>query len=221
MSHLNKSFIKFFQELKKNNSKEWFDNNRKTYEKEVKVPFNNLVTNLILTISQFDESIDKDTKKAIFRINRDIRFSKDKTPYNTEVKAAFVKGGRKSSYPGYYLAIGPEKIHIGGGLYHIEKENLEKIRNHILNGQNGFLAIINNDTFKNTFGTVQGEKNKKLSPEFKELSEKIPLIANKQFYVMTDVNSEDVIEKEDLIEFVTSYYRTVYKLNCFLWDALI
>ncbi len=221
MSHLNKSFINFFQELEKNNSKEWFDNNRKIYENEVKSPFNNLVTNLILTISQFDESIDKDTKKAIFRINRDIRFSKDKTPYNTEVKAAFVKGGRKSPYPGYYLAIGPEKIHIGGGLYHIEKENVEKIRNHILNRQNDFLAVINNDTFKNTFGTVQGEKNKKLSQGFKELSEKIPLIANKQFYVMTDVNSEDIIEKEDLIEFVTSYYRTVYKLNCFLWDALI
>ena len=221
MSHLNKSFIKFFQELKKNNSKEWFDNNRKTYEKEIKGPFNNFVTNLILTISQFDESIDKDTKKAIFRINRDIRFSKDKTPYNTEVKAAFAKEGRKSPYPGYYLAIGPEKIHIGGGLYHIEKENLEKIRNHILNRQNDFLAIINNDTFKNTFGTVQGERNKKLSPEFKKLIEKTPLIANKQFYVMADVNSEDVIEKEDLIEFVTSYYRTVYKLNCFLWDALI
>lgn len=103
MKYFTPEYINFFNNLEKNNSKIWFDENRKLYEESVKKPFNSFISELILEILQFDDSIDIHTKNAIFRINRDIRFSKDKTPYNTHKRAALVKGGRKSPYPGYYL----------------------------------------------------------------------------------------------------------------------
>ncbi|MDA3952457.1 MAG: DUF2461 domain-containing protein [Bacteroidales bacterium] len=214
-------FIDFFTGLEKNNSKEWFDINRKVYESEVKKPFNDFVTNLILAISQFDNSIEKDTKKALFRINRDIRFSKDKTPYKTNVSAAIVKGGRKSPYPGYYIGIGAEKVHIGGGLYKIEKDDLSSIRNHILDNQKEFLNIIDKKEFKSTFGEVMGEKNKKLTPEFNEILDKLPLIANKQFYFMTEVESKGLILEEDLIDRIAKMYEIGFSLNNFLAQALV
>ena len=220
MKHFTQNFIDFFSELEKNNNKEWFDINRKTYELEVKKPFYDFATNMILAISQFDNSVDKDPKKAIFRINRDIRFAKDKTPYNTDVRAAFVNGGRKSSFPGYYISIGSDKIHVGGGLYAIEKDNLESLRNYILDNQMEFYDLINDKEFKSVFGEIQGEKNKKLKPEFKAILNKNPLIANKQFYFMTEISSKDFLLNENLIKELIKMYKAGYSFNKFLSDAI-
>jgi len=221
MKYFTQKFIDFFSELEKNNNKDWFDVNRKIYESEVKKPFNELVTNLILAISQFDNSIEKDPKKALFRINRDIRFAKDKTPYKTNVSAAFVKGGRKSPYPGYYLGIGANTVHIGGGLFMLGKDDLLAIRNHIKDNQKGFVKIIDNKQFKGTFGEVLGERNKKLAPEFSEIQDKLPLIANKQFYFMTEVESKGFILSEDIIERIADKLKVGYNLNNFLSKALV
>ena len=131
MNHFKQDFIDFFTQLEANNSKEWFDENRKTYEKAVKKPFKQLIQRLIDHLPELDPQIQMAPKDAIFRINRDIRFSKDKTPYNTIVKAGFARGGRKSSYAGYYLGISATQIHVGGGVYMLDAANLKKIRQHI------------------------------------------------------------------------------------------
>lgn len=219
MHYFTQKFVDFFSELEKNNHKEWFDEHRKTYETEVKRPFYKLVTELIVAISQFDNSVEKDPKKAIFRINRDIRFSKDKSPYKTSVSAAFVKGGRKATYPGYYLGIGASTIHIGGGMYNLDKESLLTIRTHIKNNPEEFLEIIQNKKFKSTFGEVKGEKNKKLPAEFSEIQEKVPLIANKQFYFMTEIKDKNLILSEDFAEQIIEIVKVGYLLNSFLAEA--
>jgi len=220
MQYFTQKFIDFFSELEKNNHKDWFDVNRKIYETEVKKPLNNLATNLIVAISQFDNSIEKDPKKAIFRINRDIRFSKDKSPYKTNVSAAFVKGGRKSPYPGYYLGIGANNVHLGGGLYMLDKDALLAVRTHIKDNQEDFLKIITSKKFKNAFGEIKGEKNKKLASEFKEIQDELPLIANKQFYFMTDIESKNLILSEGFVEKVADIFKVGYTLNRFLAEAL-
>jgi len=221
MKYFSQEFIRFFHELERNNSKDWFDNNRKTYETQVKEPFSRFVSELIIAISQFDDSINKDPKNAIFRINRDIRFSKDKTPYNTEVKAAFVKDGRKSRYPGYYLAIGADKIYVGGGLYGIEKDDLIAIRSHIAKNTTEFNSLLTDKNFKAHYGEILGEQNKRIPIEYKELAIKLPVIANKQFYYMAELKASDFLAQENLPETIIHHFKVGHKLNAFLSQVML
>ena len=115
-SYFSKDFLDFFKELAANNNKDWFDANRKRYDKSVKEPFKAFVADLISESQKIDPSIDIEAKDAIFRINRDIRFSKDKTPYKLDRSAIISAAGRKDhSIPGFYIALGPDKTYLGGG----------------------------------------------------------------------------------------------------------
>ena len=95
MSYFSEDFLRFFKELAGNNNKEWFDLNRKRYFKEVKDPFHHFIEDLIAAVQKEDSNVNIAPKDAIFRINRDVRFSKDKTPYKLQVSAIISKGGKK------------------------------------------------------------------------------------------------------------------------------
>ena len=125
------AYTEFFTSLEENNSTEWFRTNKKRYEGEAKVPFLNLINEVIEEIGAWHVDIDPDPKKAMFRINRDIRFSKDKSPYNTIMKAAIVPHGRKSGMPGYYIGIDARQAHLGGGLYDLASPDLKKVRQYL------------------------------------------------------------------------------------------
>ena len=106
---LQKTTLAFLKDLKKNNVKEWFDANRKSYD-AAKADFIQLIDELLKIHSKKDEDIVAlVAKETVFRINRDIRFSKDKTPYKTNLAAGFARGGKKSVYAGYYFHIEPGK----------------------------------------------------------------------------------------------------------------
>ena len=152
MSHFSTAFFKFFDQLGKNNNKEWFDVNRSTYEKEVKEPFKKFVTLILTELAKDQPDILKDASKSIFRINRDIRFSKDKSLYKDHVGAVFSRSGTKDTRPGYYLHLGAKEIFIGGGVYQVEKEQLEKIRQEIYYNNDAFKKIINEKNFKTYYG---------------------------------------------------------------------
>jgi uncharacterized protein (TIGR02453 family) len=101
------STVSFLKELKKNNNKAWFDNHKSKYL-SAKIDFENFVHKIIVTISAFDDDINElQAKNCTFRINRDIRFSKDKTPYKTNLGASFNRGGKKSIFAGYYFHLEP------------------------------------------------------------------------------------------------------------------
>ena len=140
--HFSKAYIDFFEQLKKNNSKDWFNENRKWYELAVREPFKGLIEELLPEIHLLDPSILMESKDAMFRINRDLRFSNDKTPYKTHMAAGFSRGGRKSQFAGFYLQIGLNHIVIGGGLPYIEKDVLRKIRIEIGYNTEEFQRII-------------------------------------------------------------------------------
>ena len=89
-------FIDFFSELEKNNTKEWFDANRKRYEKSVKIPFSAFTQAFINEVAKDDPELQQEAKNCTFRINRDIRFSNDKTPYKSTSSAIITKGGKKN-----------------------------------------------------------------------------------------------------------------------------
>ena len=126
------STISFLKELKKNNNKPWFDNHKAKYL-SAKLDFENFVQEIITTISSFDDDIKElQVKNCTFRINRDIRFSKDKTPYKTNMGASFNRGGKKSIFAGYYFHLEPGgKSFVGGGLWMPEAIALKKLRQEI------------------------------------------------------------------------------------------
>lgn len=220
MAHLSKDFFKFFEELAANNHKEWFDENRKRYHSSVKLPFENLVNAVIEDVGTWDESIPITHKEAVFRINRDIRFSKDKTPYKTNRTAIISKYGRKNKvYPGFYLFLSPEKLMIGGGAYFLEKEDLYKVRQEISYNLDDFAALIADKGFKSTFKEVLGDKNKVAPKDFKEDAAVQPLLLNKGFYFMKDLD-KNIVLKEDAVKQITNVMRKGKAFNDFLRTAL-
>ncbi len=112
-----KPVINFLNELSTNNNKEWFDSNRKTYE-VCRKGFTALVSSIIGGISKFDSDLnDVETKQCVFRINRDLRFSKDKTPYKTNFGALMGANGKKTEGTGFYIHLSPEQNFAGSGVY--------------------------------------------------------------------------------------------------------
>ena len=195
MIHFKRDFIDFFIELASNNNKEWFDANRVRYEKNVRDPFKDFVQHIIDLIAkdqpEFKEVLAKD---CIFRINRDIRFSKDKTPYKMMVSAVVAPEGKKSkAVNGVYFELSPEHVRVYGGIYEIDKDDLYSVREGIVANLKEFQQAYNHPQFKKVFGKILGDTNKLLPKEFKEAAEIEPLIFNKQWYFYAQFESDLIL----------------------------
>ena len=188
-------FLHFFMELAPNNHKDWFDINRKRYENSVKEPFKTFVTHLIEELSKKDPAFkDLEAKDCIFRINRDIRFAKDKQPYKLQVSAVITPGGKKSrEAKGVYFELGPEKLRVYGGIFEIEKEDLMLVREGIAKDLTGFKKAYTDPEFVKTFGEIRGAKNKIIAKDLKEAATKEELIFNKQWYFFTEFEPETIL----------------------------
>jgi uncharacterized protein (TIGR02453 family) len=184
MAFFSQDFLQFFIELAGNNHKEWFDVNRKRYEKVVKEPFQLFIHDLLIKLSDLDDAFKNvEVKDCIFRINRDVRFSKDKSPYKLMVSAILRKGGKKSSgVNGIYLELSPEYVRVYGGVYEISGEDLLFFREGLAEYMPEFQKLYQSSQFKKSFGTILGEKNKILPAHLKEKGTIEPLIFNKQWY---------------------------------------
>lgn len=155
------STLSFLKALKKNNNKEWFDANRQKYN-AAKENFEEFVALLLKQMILFDNDLkDLSAKDCIFRINRDIRFSKDKTPYKVSRSAAFNKGGKKSVNAGYYIHVQPDgNSFVGGGLWMPEPSDLKKLRQEIDYCFPEFKKMITSSAFKKQYdGLERDEKN--------------------------------------------------------------
>jgi uncharacterized protein (TIGR02453 family) len=220
MAHFTSDFNQFFKDLAKNNNKEWFDANRKRYEKSVKKPFADFVASAITKVGKVDKGVRIEAKDAIFRINRDIRFSKDKTPYKLSTSAIISSAGRKDhSVPGLYFELGPENVRIFGGAYMPDKEQLSRIRAAIVKDPKGFRKVIGSKPFIALFGEVQGEKNKVLPTEFKAAAIKDPYVANKQFYVMAELPAGTVTDVK-LLDRLMEHHKALRPFNTWLAAAM-
>ncbi|MEP7110399.1 MAG: DUF2461 domain-containing protein [Ferruginibacter sp.] len=143
--------INFLKDLQRNNNKAWFEENRKIYE-AAKEDLQSMVADLIPAIAIFDEPIGSlAVKDCTFRINRDVRFSKDKSPYKNNMAAYFSRGGKKASVAGYYFHCEPGKSYAAGGFYSPMPKELAKIRQEIDYSFNEWKTIITNKTFKKYF----------------------------------------------------------------------
>ncbi len=199
-------------DLAPNNNKEWFDENRKRYKQHVKDPFDNLVAETISKMNEVDQRIQLEPKDCVFRINRDIRFSKDKTPYKMNRSAIICHGGKKrKDLPGLYFEVDCEKVRIYGGCYMPDKDQLQRIREEIAFNPDEFEALILDSDFVNTFGSILGDKNARIPKELKDAAEKQPLIFNKQFYWYTELPIEMAI-KDEFPEILAAHYSIMKPL---------
>ncbi|SEK69998.1 TIGR02453 family protein [Aquimarina amphilecti] len=220
MQYFTNDFVGFFEELSTNNHREWFHANKKRYEESVKKPFEIFLGKLIQEIQKYDPMLDIEPKDCILRINKDIRFSKDKSPYNLYYTAFVSGGGRKDkSVPGMFLRFSPEMVGVMGGCFGISKEQLHSIRTKIDQDSSQFRKLIENKDFVQKFGEIKGRALKRIPKEWKEAYEKEPLIANKQFYFVGEV-SPSIITSDSLINELMNYWKVMRPVNEYLIEAI-
>lgn len=187
--------LKFLSQLKKNNNKPWFDSHRIQYE-AAKIDFSNFIQLVIDTVQKSDTTITGLTSKECqFRINRDIRFSKDKRPYKENFGAFICRGGKKSIYAGYYFHLAPGNSFIGGGLWQPEPENLKKVRQEIDYNWDEFQSILKNKNFKKNYGDLYKGEDVSLSRMPKGYEEDNPAI---DYLKLKSLIAETKIADEDL-----------------------
>jgi len=208
MAFFTQDLLDFFIELAPNNNKDWFDENRKRYEKSVKEPFKDFVNHLIKKLTEIDPAFSEiEAKDCIFRINRDIRFSKEKQPYKLQVSAVVAPEGKKSkAINGVYFEISPEHLRVYGGVYEIEKDDLLNLRIGLTENLEAFKKLYDDPKFVKMYGELKGAKNKILPKEIKEFGEKEPLIFNKQFYFFTEFTPETILF-DNLDELIIDCYQ--------------
>lgn len=215
--------LQFLTKLKKNNSREWFNAHRADYE-TAKENFTELVNEILAQAGKFDQDIAVLTyKDCIFRINRDVRFSKNKDPYKTNMAAYFVKGGKKSWLAGYYFHCEPGgKSFIGGGLYGGEPDQIKKVRQEIDYNWEDFKAILNNKTFKKTFGDLSRQEGMSLVREpkgYEKDNPAIDYIKLKNFIVSVPVSDEELTTPQ-LAKKILTCFATMQPLLHFLNRAM-
>ncbi|MBP8822913.1 MAG: DUF2461 domain-containing protein [Flavobacteriales bacterium] len=216
MAWFTPDFNRFFKDLAANNNKEWFDANRQRYEVSVKKPFELFVAEVIKRVAKLDPQVRIEPKDAIFRINRDVRFSKEKAPYKLNRSALVSAEGRKAlSGAGIYFELGPEHVAFYGGAYMPEKEELHRLRTRIAADTSKFKKLCADKEFVKFFGRVQGERNKRLPPEFQEASEREPLLFNKQFYYGAELPAS-MVTSPKLPDVLMEHYAAMVPLNKFL-----
>lgn len=194
-------------ELAANNHKEWFDLNRSRYENHVKKPFSVFTQALIDQLSiQYPVFNDLLAKDCMFRINRDVRFSKDKTPYKLMCSAVVSPEGKKSTaINGIYFELTPEHVRVYGGVYEVEKEALQELREGIAAHLSDFKRLIIQPEFVDFYGEIHGEKNKVLPLELKAAGLEQPLLYNKQFYFYATFPAELMLDDQLLNTLLKAY----------------
>jgi len=220
--------IKFLKSLSnpKNNNKAWFDIHRDEYETFLKSPMRELIDNLADEIYKIDSDIVVNYK-SIFRINRDIRFSKNKAPYKSLYSAAFAFGRVKSAeIPQFYFHFDKNEFIFASGQYSSDIDYLRKIRKAIYSDFKTYKSIIKNKLFEKNYGDVQGESLTKLPKGYenlnlgKEDSLMIKTLMMKKFYVSKTYDNK-IILSEDLVEVILENINLTYDFTKYLYKASV
>ena len=208
--------FKFLKQLAKNNNKEWFDANRKTYE-VCKTEFESVVKSVIDKSISFDKGlVGLEAKKCMFRINRDIRFRKNKSPYKKNMGASINPGGKKEMGAGYYIHIEPGKSFLAGGCYMPQPDVLAKIRQEIDYNAADFKKILNAKNFKTYFKELSPEDKLKTSPKgYPKDHPELSLLQNKHFIVIHHLKDANILDKNFPV-YATKVFKAMLPLNEFL-----
>jgi uncharacterized protein (TIGR02453 family) len=219
METISKSTLSFLSELKKNNNREWFQKNQALY-KDAKNNFESFVQEIIKGITVFEPIIKGlEAKSCIFRINRDIRFTNDKSPYKPNFGAFIVRGGKKNGdkFAGYYLHVEPGESFIAGGAYMPPSPWLSAIREKIDQEPVKFRKIIDHKDFIKYFHQLDGEKLKTPPRGYTSDNPNIELLKFKSYLAMNSVPDKKLLS-QDYYNYVLDVLKAMKPLNDFLND---
>lgn len=194
---ITKDTFAFLNKIEKNNTREWFAENKKEFQKLDKAAkefFNDVYVDI-----QKNDSLEK---IQFYRIYRDVRFSKDKTPYNKHLSVSFART-KPFLRGGYYLRIENDASFVGGGFWEPNKEDLLRIRKELELDASELREIMEESNFKKYFGSLQGEELKSAPRDFDKSHPNIDLIRKKQFLVGRQFTNNEVLApnfKEEVLE---------------------
>lgn len=209
--------LDFLTQLKQNNNRDWFQGNKKWYEASKK-EVENFVTGMITTISAIDPSIQAPAMKdCMFRIFRDVRFGADKSPYKTNFGAFIAKGGRKSSYPGYYFHFEPGESMLAGGVYQPGPDTLRLLRNEVYFHSSELKQILEKPSFKKYFGQLGDfDKMKKAPRDYPADFPDIDLLKYRSYIVSQNIPDKIVISddyQKQVVEMIKELQPFIAFLN--------
>lgn len=217
---IQKTTLQFLTELKKNNSKEWFDANRKKYE-TAKEDVKDITEKLIIALGKHDEEIGQlHAKDCTFRINRDVRFSKNKAPYKTNISCIFSKGGKKAATAGFYVHIETGAAFVAAGYWAPEPNKLAAVRQEIDYNLNDWKKILNAKKFKATFenGLSKDDILQRPPKGYDIENPAIEFLKLKSFIVSKKVSDAELLDK-DFVKNITTLYVVVKPMLDFLNTA--
>jgi uncharacterized protein (TIGR02453 family) len=199
MNIIQNKTINFLTDLKKNNNREWFTENKILFEHEqrqIKTFFTGIKNEL--------DKIDSIDKMQIFRIYRDVRFSKDKTPYKTHFSVGYSRT-KPLLRGGYYLHIEDEASFIGGGFWEPNKDDLNRLRKELEIDASELREIISQKDFQKMFGNLEGDELKSAPRDFDKNHPNIDLIRKKQFLVTRKFNNSEVLSPDFANEVIETF----------------
>jgi uncharacterized protein (TIGR02453 family) len=217
---IQKTTLQFLTELKKNNSKEWFDTNRKRYE-AAKEDVKEITEKLIKAIGANDEDIAHLlAKDCTFRINRDVRFSKNKEPYKTNMSCIFSKGGKKTEAAGFYVHIEPGGAFVGAGCWAPQAAKLAAIRQELDYNLADWTKILNAKKFKITFenGLSKDDILQRPPKGYDAENPAVEFLKLKSFIVTKKITDTELQDK-NFVKNIAALYTTVKPMLEFLNTA--
>ncbi|NVK63821.1 MAG: DUF2461 domain-containing protein [Flavobacteriales bacterium] len=218
MTQIPSSSITFLKDLKKNNNRDWFTEHKKRYQKEHEQIIS-FADALLLKMNEHDVIETPSGKKSLFRIYRDVRFSKDKSPYKTHWAGGFTRA-TKARRGGYYFHIQPEgQSFIGGGFWAPNKEDLLRIREEIATDASELRDILADPVFISTFGELQGEQLKTAPKGFPKDHPDIDLLRYKQFIFSKNFSDEEVLAP-DFLDRVNDTFKAMRPFFDFMSEVL-
>ncbi len=199
MSKINPDVITFYKELSENNTREWFEPQKKRFK------------SLELEIKQYAEEIKNNLNETdeiehakIFRIYRDVRFSKNKTPFKTHFGISFYRK-KPDLRGGYYIHISPGDSFIATGFWNPDKDDLYRIRKEMEVDAKEFREIINENDFKFHWGNLQGDEVKTAPKGFSKEHPDIDIIRKKQFLFIKKFTDKDVLARNFSEQIITKF----------------
>lgn len=219
MPEILRDTLDFLRDLGGNNNKAWFDQHRKQYD-AARGHFEAFVSELIMALSDIEDLGGVTAKDCIFRINRDIRFSPDKTPYKTNMGAVIGQGGRKATGRSYYVQVAPDGSMLAGGLHSPSSQELEKVRRRIASDSQKFKKTIRSGDFTRYFGSLQGDSLKTAPQGYPKDHPDIELLRMKQFLAEHDFSDKDVLSPS-LAPEIVAMCKAMQPFLTFIESALV
>ena len=214
--------LTFLRQLKKNNEREWFQPRKALYEEIVRGPMLELTAEVCEELKTYAVDHQTDPAKAVFRIYRDTRFSKDKTPYKTHIAAHFPRRGlTKLGGAGYYFAVSPEGVEIAGGMYMPSPPELAAVRAAIAeDGGKSIRQILRDPKLKKLLGELQGDRLTRTPKGYDPSHPAADLLCRKQFYFFVILPAKTALEP-GLRKAVCTRFRAVAPLVDYLNEAVL